>query len=152
MKPGLSISTESGVITASPRETRKLAARVARELRPGAALALHGDLGSGKTCFVQGLAEALGVDEIVNSPTFAIINEYQGPIRLYHVDLYRIKSEVEAEALGLDDMLGGEGIVAIEWPEIFSALLPKSAIHLYFEFIDAGRRRITIRNFHMFGS
>ena len=152
MKPVLSISAESGIITDSPHETGKLAGRVARKLRPGSVLALHGDLGSGKTCFVQGLAEALGVDEIVNSPTFTIINEYQGRIRLYHVDLYRIKSAAEAEALGLDDVLGGEGIIAIEWPEIFSTLLPESAIHIYFELIDAGRRKITTRNLHMSGS
>jgi len=133
------------VITNSPDETKALAADLVKKLKPGSVLALHGDLGSGKTCFVQGLAEALGVKEIVNSPTFAIINEYQGRIRLYHIDLYRISSAAEAEALGLEDILEGDGITAIEWPEIFSPLLPKNAIHIYFEFVNADRRRIRIK-------
>jgi tRNA threonylcarbamoyladenosine biosynthesis protein TsaE len=136
------LKTIQEIITQSPDETRTLAADLAKKLKPGSVLALHGDLGSGKTCFVQGLAEALGVKEIVNSPTFAIINEYQGRIRVYHVDLYRVNSAVEAEALGLEDILEEDGITAIEWPEIFSLLLPKETIHIYFEFVDAERRRI----------
>lgn len=131
-------------ITSSPDETKAFAADLAKKLKPGSVLALHGDLGSGKTCFVQGLAEALGVKEIVNSPTFAIVNEYQGRCRLYHVDLYRVNSASEAEALGLEDLLEGDGIMAIEWPEIFSSLLPKNTIHIHFAFVDATRRRILI--------
>ena len=138
------VGWEREEITESPAETKKLAAKLAGKLRAGSVLALHGDLGSGKTCFVQGLAGALGVEELVNSPTFTIINEYQGRFRLYHIDLYRVKSAAEAETLGLDDYLEGDGITAIEWPEIFSALLPKDTIHLYFEFVDANRRRIKI--------
>jgi len=130
--------------TNSPAETKAFAANLAKELKPGSVLALHGDLGSGKTCFVQGLAEALGVREIVNSPTFTIINEYQGRFRLYHIDLYRVKSAAEAEALGLEDILEGSGITAIEWPEKISTLLPKDAVHVYFEFVDVNRRRIAV--------
>ena len=135
---------KSEIITESPDETKQLAGQLAGKLRPGSVLALHGDLGSGKTCFVQGLAETLGVTEIVNSPTFAIINEYRGRFRLYHVDLYRINSLAEAEALGMDEFLEGDGITAIEWPEFFSSLLPKDTIHVYFEFVDVNRRRIKI--------
>jgi len=131
-------------ITQSPEETRQFAADLAKKLKPGAVLALHGDLGSGKTCFVQGLAEALGVKTVVNSPTFAIVNEYHGRCRLYHVDLYRINSGAEAEALGMDDFMEGDGITTIEWPEVIFPLLPKSAIHIYFEFMDINRRRIRI--------
>ena len=132
------------IITQSPAETKAFAADLAKELKPGSVLALHGDLGSGKTCFVQGLAEALGVKEIVNSPTFAIVNEYCGRFRLYHVDLYRVKSEAEAESLGADDFMEGDAITAIEWPEVFASILPKDAIHVYFEFVDESRRRISI--------
>ncbi|MDO9542084.1 MAG: tRNA (adenosine(37)-N6)-threonylcarbamoyltransferase complex ATPase subunit type 1 TsaE [Kiritimatiellia bacterium] len=132
------------IITQSPEETQKIAAGLADQLRPASVLALHGELGSGKTCFVQGLAKALGVREIVNSPTFAIINEYQGRCPLYHLDLYRVKSAAEAEALGLCDILEVKGISAIEWPEKISSLLPKDALHIYFEFVDANRRRIAI--------
>lgn len=131
-------------ITNSPEETKKLAWELAGKLVPGSVLALHGDLGSGKTCFVQGLAEALGVKEIVNSPTFAVVNEYYGRLRLYHVDLYRVKSEAEAETLGIDDCLEGDGITAVEWPEVFASILPKDAIHVYFEFVDINRRRIMV--------
>jgi len=138
------VGGEREEITQSPEETKQLAGQLAGKLRPGSVLALHGDLGSGKTCFVQGLAEALGVKEIVNSPTFAIINEYRGRCRLYHVDLYRINSEAEAEALGMDDFLEGDGITAIEWPEIFSRYLPEDTIHVHLEFMDANRRRIKI--------
>ena len=140
------VGGEREEITQSPDETKAFAADLAKKLKPGSVLALYGELGSGKTCFVQGLAEALGAVEIVNSPTFTIINEYRGRIRLYHVDLYRIKSAVEAEALGMNDFLEGDGIAAIEWPEIFSSFLPKDTIHIYFEFIDAARRRIKIGN------
>jgi len=138
------LKTIREIITESPDETKAFAADLAKKLKPGSVLALHGDLGSGKTCFVQGLAEAVGVTEIVNSPTFTIINEYRGRFRLYHVDLYRSNSSAEAEALGMDDFLEGDGITAIEWPEFFSSLLPKSAIHIYFEFVNANRRRIKI--------
>lgn len=133
------------IITESPAETKQLAGQIAGKLGTGSALALYGDLGSGKTCFAQGLAEALGVREIVNSPTFTIINEYQGRIRFYHIDLYRIKSMTEAEALGLEELLEGDGITAIEWPEKISTLLPKDTIHVYFDFVDANRRRIRIK-------
>lgn len=134
------------VITESPDKTKKLAGQLARKLGAGSVLALHGELGGGKTCFVQGLAEALGVKEIVNSPTFTIINEYQGRCRLYHVDLYRIRTAAETEALDLEDYLEGDGITAIEWPEKISTLLPKDTIHIYFDFVDANHRRIRIGN------
>lgn len=134
-------------ITSSPEETKAFAADLAKELKSGAVLALHGDLGGGKTCFVQGLAEALEVKDIVNSPTFTIINEYRGRLQLHHVDLYRLKSETEALTLGLDELLEGDGITAIEWPEKISSLLPKDTIHVYFELVDIdrpNRRRIRV--------
>jgi len=138
------VGWEREVITESPEETRKLASDLAKKLKPGSVLALHGDLGSGKTCFVQGLAAALGIKEFVNSPTFTIINEYRGHCPIHHVDLYRVKSEAEFEGLGLEDCFEGCGITAIEWPEVFASLLPEDTIHIHFEFVDAGRRRIRI--------
>lgn len=131
-------------ITRSPEETRKLAAVLAKKLHPGSVVALHGDLGSGKTCFAQGLAEALGVRAIVNSPTFTIVNEYAGTYPFRHVDLYRVKSANEADSLGLENIADAAGITVIEWPEVFSALLPPSTVHVYFEFVDENRRRIRV--------
>jgi tRNA threonylcarbamoyladenosine biosynthesis protein TsaE len=139
------LKTILDILTNSPEETRASARRLAGELSPGAVLALHGDLGSGKTCFVQGLAEALGVQTIVNSPTFTIINEYRGRYPLYHVDLYRLNSASEAEEIGLEEFIKGDGVAAIEWPEKICQLLPEGAIHVFFEFLDMNRRRIVIK-------
>lgn len=147
MSAALSISIDNQVrevITESPEETKRLAGQLAGRLGAGSVLALHGELGSGKTCFVQGLAEGLGVSDVVSSPTFTIVNEYKGRCRLYHVDLYRLKSAAEVETLGLEDYLEGEGITAIEWPEKAAFMLPKNTIHIYFEFMDINRRRIKI--------
>lgn len=138
------VGWEREVITESPEETRKLAADLAKELKPGSVLALYGELGSGKTCFVQGLAEGLEIKEFVNSPTFTIVNEYNGRCCLYHVDLYRVKSVSEADLLGLDDYLEGKGITAVEWPEQIESILPKNTARIYFEFLDINRRRIRI--------
>ena len=92
---------EEVVITGSPAETRALAARLAGELRPGSVLALHGDLGSGKTCFVQGLAEALGVPGH-EQPTFIMVNEHHGRLALFHVDLCEFRrAELKTWRLGI---------------------------------------------------
>lgn len=105
------------VHTRSEDETRQLARRVASRLGPGSVVLLEGDLGAGKTVFVKGLAEGLGVDpDEVTSPTFTLIQEYAGRRKLSHVDLYRLRPEEVAE-LGLEETMSGEDIVAIEWPE-----------------------------------
>lgn len=117
----------------SPEETREIAASLARELVAGDVLALHGELGAGKTCFVQGLAAALRVADVVQSPTYPLINEYRGDTPLFHVDLYRVQDLSEAMMLGLDEYLQGNGITAIEWAERADGLLPEHTWHLYFE-------------------
>jgi tRNA threonylcarbamoyladenosine biosynthesis protein TsaE len=116
----------------APQETVQLAADMVPRLRPGAVLALHGDLGSGKTCFVRGLAAALQITDPVTSPTFTLINEYRSTPPLYHMDLYRISNPDAIDELGLDDYLDGDGISAIEWPERAENLLPARTIHIYF--------------------
>lgn len=118
------------VETTSPEETYRLAAELLQTLRPGTVLALHGELGAGKTCFVQGLAQAMGVKRAVGSPTFTLINEYPGPLPLYHIDLYRIGGVNEALGLGLEEYLEADGITAIEWAERVAELLPPSTIHI----------------------
>jgi tRNA threonylcarbamoyladenosine biosynthesis protein TsaE len=110
--------------THSPEETQAVAAAFALRLRAGCILALHGTLGAGKTCFVKGLAQALGVRLPVTSPTFTIVNEYCGSVPLYHIDLYRISGPDEALALGLEEYIFGDGITAIEWPDRAGDLLP----------------------------
>ena len=117
----------------SSEDTYRLAEQLAEEMLPGTVLALHGDLGAGKTCFVQGLAVALGVEDIVNSPTYTLINEYAGRLPLYHLDLYRLSHPEEALDIGLDEYMYGSGVTAIEWPERVEGLLPKTAWRIEIE-------------------
>jgi len=111
--------------TKSPEETRKLACQLAQRLSPGTVILLFGDLGAGKTTFVQGLAKGLGVPEdyYVSSPTFALINEYPGRLPLYHVDLYRLEPE-DVEELGLPE-LAERGIMVVEWAEKLPFSFPR---------------------------
>ena len=119
------------LISHSPEETRAAAASLAPALRPGSVLALHGDLGAGKTCFIQGLAEGLGVTAAVSSPTYTLISEYQGRLPFYHADLYRLDDPAEALRTGLDEYLHGPGVTAVEWAERAAALLPAHTIHVH---------------------
>jgi tRNA threonylcarbamoyladenosine biosynthesis protein TsaE len=118
------------VTCASAEATRALAAGLARRATPGTVVALTGDLGAGKTCFIQGLAEGLGVEGPVTSPTFVMIAEHAGRVPLYHVDLYRTESLAEIRRLGLEELLDGSGITAIEWAEKAEPLLPPRTIHV----------------------
>jgi tRNA threonylcarbamoyladenosine biosynthesis protein TsaE len=104
------------VATATADETRAVAAGLARELRGGEVLGLRGDLGAGKTVFVQGLACGLDSRDPVTSPSFVIIHEYHGRLRLHHVDLYRLGCE-HVDDLGLDELIEPDALVAIEWSE-----------------------------------
>ena len=117
--------------THSPAETEALGRRLAAGLEPGAVLALHGDLGAGKTHLVRGLCAGLGLDpEAVSSPTFAIIQEYRGAVSVFHIDAYRLKHADELRDLGFDDYLEAEGICVVEWPERVAPLLPPETRHL----------------------
>ena len=114
----------------SAEATRALAAGIARWATPGTVIALSGDLGAGKTCFIQGLAAGLGVEGPVTSPTFIMIAEHAGRLPLYHVDLYRTESLAEVRGLGLEELLEGGGVTAIEWAEKAEPLLPPCAIRV----------------------
>jgi tRNA threonylcarbamoyladenosine biosynthesis protein TsaE len=94
-------------------------------------VALSGDLGAGKTCFIQGLAAGLGVEGPVTSPTFIMIAEHAGRLPLYHVDLYRTESLEEIRGLGLEELMDGPGITAIEWAEKAELLLPLRAVRVH---------------------
>ena len=134
--------------TKSAEETQALAARLAADLPTGAVICLHGDLGAGKTCFVQGLARGIGVRRPVGSPTFTLINEYRGARGLAHIDLYRIRGAADAFGLGLEDYLEHfDGIVAIEWAERLGDWLPPDCWHVRLEPGASGEetRRVTVR-------
>ena len=113
---------------------------------PGTVLTLTGDLGSGKTTFVQGLARGLQVPSAyyVTSPSYTLINEYPGRLRLYHIDLYRLADPVEIEDLGVLEILSGEGVAAIEWAERLPRNWLTSYLHIHFDAISATSRRITL--------
>jgi tRNA threonylcarbamoyladenosine biosynthesis protein TsaE len=142
----MSTSTETTILSRSPAQTRRAAAKLLAKLPRRATLALHGDLGGGKTCFVQGLAAALGIKRTVTSPTFIIVNEYKGEKPLFHVDLYRLDSSREAIGVGLEEYTETDGITAIEWAERAGDILPLDTIHITFETTTIpSERRITIR-------
>ena len=114
----------------SPEETWAIAAELAAELAPGAVIALHGNLGAGKTCFIQGLAVALDIREPITSPTYTLIGEYEGRVKLVHIDLYRLSNALEAIGIGLEEYLQEPSIKAIEWEERAEELLPDELIHV----------------------
>ena len=146
----------AGVTTAAAAETRALAAELAAVLPPDTTLALHGDMGVGKTTFVQGLAQGLGVREQVTSPTFAIYSVYPGHgpalrslgaggCKLVHLDAYRLENEYQLEELLLEEFLVSPWCLAIEWPEKTGAWLPKDAWHLTLSIVDGDRHRVVLQ-------
>lgn len=135
----------AGILTASAGETRALAAELAGALPPDTVLALHGDLGAGKTTFVQGLAHGLGVKEQVTSPTFAIYSVYAGTrMKLVHLDAYRLEHERQLEALLLEEFLVSPWCLAVEWPEKTGAWLPAGAWHLTLEIVESDCHRLQL--------
>lgn len=135
-------------VTDSPEATRDLARRLGELCRGGETLFLHGDLGSGKTCFVQGLARGLGLppDMRVTSPTFTVHAEYPGRLVLNHLDLYRLEEASALTVFGIEDMLADPGAVtAVEWPELLAESLgdiPRLDVRL--EDCGEGRRKIVL--------
>jgi len=119
----------------SYEDTLLFGERLAAEL-PRSVLALSGDLGSGKTSFVQGLARGLGIKERVQSPTFVLLNIYPG---LYHFDLYRLKNSEDFMGLGFHEYFEKEGICAIEWPDRIQDILPAKTIYIHFAYDESGR-------------
>lgn len=120
----------AGVTTGSAEETRALAAELSAALPADTTLALHGDLGAGKTTFVQGLARGLGITDAVTSPTFNIFTLHRGPTTLLHLDAYRLDHPRQVEDLLLADFMSSPWVLAIEWPEKIEGWLPAGALHL----------------------
>ncbi len=108
----------------SSKETENIAKSFAKTLKKGDVLCLDGDLGVGKTAFVKGLAKGLGVSEYISSPTFTIVNCYDGYLPLYHFDVYRISDSDEMFDIGFDEYIQGDGICVIEWANIIDDILP----------------------------
>lgn len=141
------------IITKTFKETQQAGFDLAKTLKGGEVICLHGDLGSGKTTFTQGLAKGLGITQRIISPTFIIMRSYelkqkttsdkQQVKSFYHVDLYRIESEKDVEGLGLLEIIqDSESIVVIEWPEKIETLLPQKKMDIYLNYIDGDEREI----------
>ena len=123
-------------------ETIALGERMAAYLRPGDVVVLNGDLGAGKTTFTKGIAKGLGIKEIIKSPTFTIIHEYQdGRIPLYHMDAYRLENG-GAEDLGLDEYFDGDGVSVVEWAQFAEDELPDEFLAISFKRTDDENKRI----------
>jgi tRNA threonylcarbamoyladenosine biosynthesis protein TsaE len=130
----------------SPEETRALGRAVAAVLGSGDVVSLTGDLGAGKTTFVQGAADGLGIHQAVLSPTFTLVREYEGSPPVYHLDVYRLDSLHDVVDLGFDEILDRGAVVFIEWGDVIEALLPESYLEVELSLRDDGedRRRIAV--------
>ena len=130
-------------ITTSEEETRASAKKFATTLKGGEVLLLKGDLGAGKTAFAKGLADAFGVEEIVTSPTFTILNEHYGKtLNLYHFDMYRIDDESELKELGFDEYIDSDGICVIEWSNFIKQLLPSELLNIEINILENDYRQL----------
>ena len=134
---------KADLVAVSPEETAAAGERLGARLGPGDVVALTGELGAGKTCFVQGLARGLGVTTAATSPTFVLVNEYRGRVPVHHVDLYRTQSLTELLDLGLEEMLD-DGVTLIEWADRCEPLLPARAIRVHIDGVGDEPRRICI--------
>lgn len=123
-------------------QTQRFAECLANLLQPGDFLALEGDLGAGKTTFTQGLGRGLGITQVVNSPTFTIIKEYQGRLPLYHMDVYRVGDD--PDSLGLDDYFFGEGVCVVEWASLIVDVLPEERLTVFLRTEGADERTIEL--------
>ena len=132
------------IITHSERETEAAGAALAAKLPDGAVVAMYGELGSGKTAFVRGMARGMGIDCRVSSPTFTIVNEYEGARTLIHFDMYRLGSADELWGIGWDDYLDRGAVCAVEWSENVQDAFTGNEVTVRFEKLGADERRITI--------
>jgi tRNA threonylcarbamoyladenosine biosynthesis protein TsaE len=122
--------------TTSADQTKTLAAALAELARPGDLLLLAGDLGAGKTAFTQGYGAALGIDDLITSPTFTLVNSYEGRLELNHLDVYRLDALAEVADLGVPEMLDDGGVTVIEWGDAVSPALPADYLEIRFTFGD----------------
>lgn len=138
----MTVAAPLTLVSRGPGETRRLGARLGRRLRAGDVVLLSGELGAGKTVFVQGLARGLGFPGSVSSKSFVLLGEYQGrTLKLYHADLYRLEDPRQAEELALDEYCR-DGALAVEWPERAPGVFPDD--HILVRFAVAGERSRTL--------
>lgn len=138
-KVGVELEAYS-IETKTEQETVMLGNRLSQLLKPGNVITLEGDLGAGKTTFTKGIAQGLGITDVISSPTFTIIKEYQGVLPLYHMDAYRL--EFSEEDLGFDEYFAGEGVSVVEWATFIEDFLPEERLDVKIKYQDESSRII----------
>ena len=132
-------------ISYSPEETIEMAREYSKTVNSGEVVCLHGELGSGKTHFVRGFVQGFGISgDVVTSPTFTIINEYDGDTPIFHFDCYRLEHYREAIEIGAEEYLYGNGVCIVEWPDRISELLPPDARKITLNVLGKEKREIII--------
>ena len=123
-------------------QTKEIGYKLGQLLTPKSVVCLIGDLGAGKTTMTQSLAKALEVDDYITSPTFNIVNEYEGRMPLYHFDVYRIGSSDEMYDIGFDEYIDGDGVCMIEWANLIEDILPNEYLYIEMNYKETGREMI----------
>lgn len=143
------MSNKNKYLTKNSEETKKLGVDFAKKIKLGDTLAFYGNLGSGKTTFIQGLANGLNIKRRIISPTFIIVRHYNlEKGSFYHIDLYRTQTRHDLLGLGIDEILSDDNnITAIEWSDKLNDFLPKKRIELYFRYIDENKREIEVKKY-----
>jgi len=139
------VASATELVSTSPEATEAAGERLGARLGPGDVVALVGELGAGKTCFIQGLVRGLGVTTRATSPTFVLINQYRGRVPVYHVDAYRTESLAELLDIGLPELFAGAGVTVVEWADKLLPLLPPGTIEVTIAGVGDEPRQITIR-------
>jgi len=133
------------LVTESPEETQRLGNRLGKLAQVGDVFLLVGGLGTGKTCLTQGIAWGLGIEGYATSPSFVVINQYQGRLPLYHIDLYRLDQLEEVIELGLDDYLYSRGVCVVEWAEKALDVLPEEHLLVEMSFLSDTSRNLVLK-------
>ena len=132
------------IVTNNEKETIQEGEKLGRLLKPGAVVALHGELGAGKTAFTRGIASSLGIGMCISSPTFTIVNEYPGDVPLFHFDMYRLENESELFDIGWDDYLDRGGVCVVEWSEKVPGAFPPGTVMVKIENLGDDTRSLDI--------
>ena len=138
-------SREWSVLSRSPEDTHAIGRAIGAAATAGSIVLLMGWLGAGKTILTQGIAAGLGVDAYTKSPSFVLVNEYDGRLPLFHMDLYRINDAQEAWDLGLDDYLSRGGVLAVEWADRAPSVFPNDRLEIRIEYVSDTERRLTLQ-------
>ncbi len=136
---------EKTIICSTASDMESLGRRIGEKCVPGSVVSLRGSLGAGKTVLAKGVARDLGIEEAIVSPTFTLVQEYEGRIPMYHMDLYRITSEEDFQMIGGEDMLYSDGVCLIEWSEVINDMLPKGTLFIEIEVNQDQSRTVTLK-------